>query len=216
MDKDVSDYYRDHQKRVILTLNLLRKHIDDNVLSVANIGFSDVDHLILNMMGRRKVSFIVPEEFRPYIKANGAEYVFADIIDGINSEIREKFDLVIFTEVLEHIFAPDKDVMRNVFSLLRPGGIICFSLPNIATFANRIKLLIGKNVFWSKESQVNGVFGGYGHIREYTLKEAVDLMRDFRIIKIRGISGYRTGFKRLLNVLPASFQNTIVIIGRRV
>jgi hypothetical protein len=40
-------------------------------------------------------------------------------------------------------------------------------------------------------------------------------MKDFQIITIQGISGYRNGLKRLLNLLPAGYQNTIVGIGRR-
>ena len=126
-----------------------------------------------------------------------------------------KYDQVIFTEVLEHIFAGDKMIMASISSLLMPGGILCFSVPNIATFSNRIHLLIGRNVCWPKEEQVKGVFGGNGHIRGYTLKEAIDLMSNYQIIKIQGVSGYRTGLKRLLNLLPAGYQHTIVVIGRR-
>jgi SAM-dependent methyltransferase len=215
MNNNLKGYFNAHEKRVRLTLNLLMKYIDSDVFNAAIIGFSDVDQLFMNTLGNRKITFIVPEEFRPYIKDIGKEYIFADITKEIPSETREKFDLVIFTEVLEHILASDKMVMANIFSLLLPGGTLCFSVPNIATFSNRIRLLMGTNVCWPKEDQVKGVFGGHGHIREYTIKEAIDLMRDFQIITIKGISGYRSGLKRLLNLLPAGYQNTIVVIGRR-
>ena len=216
MNNNVNGYFYDHEKRILLTLNLLMKYIDGNVFNVAIIGYSDVDQLVMNRLGKRKVSFIVPEEFKPYIKDNGKDYLFADITNEIPSEMRGKFDLVIFTEVLEHIFASDGMVMANIFSLLLPGGTLCFSVPNIATFSNRVRLLIGRNVCWPKEDQIKGVFGGHGHIREYTFQEVIDLMKDFQVITVQGISGYRTGLKRLLNLLPAGYQNTIVVIGRRV
>ena len=215
MNNNKKGYFNDHEKRVRLTLNLLMKYIDGNVFNVAIIGFSEVDQLFMNTLGKRKITFIVPEEFKQYIKDNGKDYLFTDITNGIPLEKRGKFDLVIFTEVLEHIFASDSMVMANIFSLLRPGGTLCFSVPNIATFLNRVRLLIGRNVCWPKEDQINGVFGGHGHIREYTFQEVIDLMKDFQIITVQGISGYRAGLKRLLNVLPAGFQNTIVVIGRR-
>jgi SAM-dependent methyltransferase len=192
------------------------KYIHNNVYNVAVIGFSDVDNLIIDTLEDRKISFIIPEEFRDYIKDDEKDYIFADLTKEIPKDMREKFDLVIFTEVLEHIFASDRTVIANVFSLLRQGGALCFSVPNIATFSNRIRLLIGKNVCWQKEDQFKGVFGGYGHIREYTFREAIDLMKDFQIIAIQGISGYRTGLKRLLNLLPTGFHNTIIVIGRKV
>lgn len=205
MNNNENGYFNDHEKRMRLTLNLLMKYIHHNVANVSVIGFSDVDLLIMNTLDAKKISFIIPEEFGTYNKDDGKDYIFADITKEIPKEIREKFDLVIFTDVLEHIF-----------ELLRPGGTLCFSVPNIATFSNRIRLLVGRNVCWPKEKQVKGVFGGHGHIREYTFREAIDLMKDFQIITIQGISGYRTGLKRLLNLLPAEYQNTIVVIGRRV
>lgn len=215
MNNNENGYFNDHEKRMRLTLNLLMKYIHNNASNVAIIGFSNMDSLIMDALEKRKISFIIPEEFGTYIKDDGKDYIFADITKEIPKEMREKFDLVIFTEVLEHLFAGDKIVMANIFSLLRPGGTLCFSVPNIATFSNRIRLLTGRNVCWPKEDQVNGVFGGHGHIREYTFREAIDLMSDFRLITIQGISGYRTGLKRLLNLLPAGYQNTIVVIGRR-
>ena len=216
MNNNENGYFNDHEKRMRLTLNLLRKYIHNDVSNVSVIGFSDVDLLIMNTLNAKKISFIIPEEFGTYIKDDGKDYIFADITKEIPKELREKFDLVIFTEVLEHIFADDKIVMANIFELLKPGGTLCFSVPNIATFSNRIRLLVGRNVCWPKEKQVKGVFGGYGHIREYTFREAIGLMKDFQIITIQGISGYRNGLKRLLNLLPAGYQNTIVVIGRRV
>ncbi len=216
MNNNENDYFNDHERRMRLTLNLLMKYIHNNVYNVAVIGFSDVDNLIVDTLEDRKISFIIPEEFRDYIKDDEKDYIFADLTKEIPKDMREEFDLVIFTEVLEHIFASDRIVMANVFSLLRQGGALCFSVPNIATFSNRIRLLIGKNVCWQKEDQFKGVFGGYGHIREYTFREAIDLMKDSQIIAIQGISGYRTGLKRLLNLLPAGFHNTIIVIGRKV
>lgn len=216
MNNNENDYFSDHERRMRLTLNLLMKYIHNNVYNVAVIGFSDVDNLIIDTLEDRKISFIIPEEFRDYIKDDEKDYIFADLTKEIPKDMREKFDLVIFTEVLEHIFASDRTVIANVFSLLRQGGALCFSVPNIATFSNRIRLLIGKNVCWQKEDQFKGVFGGYGHIREYTFREAIDLMKDFQIIAIQGISGYRTGLKRLLNLLPTGFHNTIIVIGRKV
>lgn len=215
MNNNKKGYFNDHEKRILLTLNLLMKYVNSDVFNATIIGFSDVVQLFMNTLGNRKITFIVPEEFIPYIRDIGKEYNFTDITKEIPSETMEKFDLVIFTEVLEHIFASDKMVMANIFSMLVPGGTLCSSVPNIATFSNRIRLLMGRNVCWPKEDQIEGVFGGHGHIREYTIKEAIDLMRDFQIITVQGISGYRSGLKRLLNVLPAGFQNTIVTIRRR-
>jgi SAM-dependent methyltransferase len=43
------------------------------------------------------------------------------------------FDLVIFTEVLEHLFGPPSDVLRETRRILRDSGGLILSVPNIAT-----------------------------------------------------------------------------------
>ena len=216
MGNSANDYIRDHWKRIQLTMNSLKIYLNESVQNVAYIGFTDFDELIVKMLTGRNISFVVPNEFKAYIKTVNKMYTFADITKDIPSALKEKFDMVIFTEVLEHIFSPDKVIMANIFLLLKPGGILCFSVPNIATFGNRVRLLFGKNVSWLKEDQVTGVFGGNGHIREYTLKEAVYLMNNFNIIRVLGISGYRTGVRKILNILPKSYQNTILVIGKKI
>jgi 2-polyprenyl-3-methyl-5-hydroxy-6-metoxy-1,4-benzoquinol methylase len=53
------------------------------------------------------------------------------------------FDIVIFTEVFEHLFAPPTEIMKESLRVLCRGGKLIFSTPNFATLLNRIKLLIG-------------------------------------------------------------------------
>lgn len=209
------NYSLDHRKRMLMSLNILRKYVGHEVRDIVSIGFSDLDHLILESFKGKVVSFMVPPQFTPYLSERKCEFIVGDITKQISPNHLGRFDLIIFTEVLEHILAPDEVVIGNIYSMLKPGGLICFSVPNIATFANRFRLLIGKNVCWPKKEQIEGVYGGYGHIREYTLKEAVDIMKPFQILEITGISGYRKGLKRIVNILPAGFQNTIVVVGRK-
>ena len=124
MNNNENDYFNGHEKRIRLTLNLLMKYIHGDVSNVTVIRFSDVDKLFMNALCKKIISFIVPEDFGNYIKDDGKDYIFADITKEIPRDIREKFDLVIFTEVLEHIFAGDKIVIANIFSLLRQAEIV--------------------------------------------------------------------------------------------
>lgn len=208
-------YSLDHMRRIQMSMNILKKHITSTVYDVVSIGYSDLDKFILDQFKNANVSFMVPPEFKPEMENSGKLVTYVDITKEIPVDHREKYDLVIFTEVLEHLLAPDEEVIHNLYLLLKSGGLFLFSVPNIATFANRFRLLFGKNVCWPKNEQIQGVYGGYGHIREYTMKEAIDIMKPFHILESTGISGYRTGFKKLFNILPAGFQNTIVVIGKR-
>ena len=105
-------------------------------------------------------------------------------------------------------------ILLNLKKLVRKNGLLLISVPNALTFSNRIKMMLGKNIYWSKKDIVHGVYGGYGHIREYSLTEIRNLVSDyFKIMKINGINGYRTGASKILNVLPITYSNTIAILG---
>lgn len=78
-----------------------------------------------------------------------------------------------------------------------------------------MKILFGKNIFWSKYDILNGVYGGYGHIREYTLIEVKSIMEEhFDIKEIFGINPYGPKLIRIaLNLLPSPWRSVIVAIG---
>ena len=77
----------------------------------------------------------------------------------------KKFDYVIFSDVLEHIYDP-LGTLRKYSNYLRPGGRVLVSVPNIANWEARLKLLFG--VFNYAPSGVMD----RTHIRFLTIKTA--------------------------------------------
>ncbi|MBN1846920.1 MAG: class I SAM-dependent methyltransferase [Sedimentisphaerales bacterium] len=94
------------------------------------------------------------------------------------------FDVILFTEILEHIFAPPTEILRELFRILRPGGTLILSVPNLATLVRRIKFLFGRSPLDPPDEQMKlDWVHGHGHIREYTRQEIIGLLRNchFRI-----------------------------------
>lgn len=86
----------------------------------------------------------------------------------------ESFDLVIFTEVLEHIAITDpRVVLGEIRRVLRPGGRMLLSTPNVANLSNVMALIQGENVFWPPEMFYGSVDR---HNREYTPAELLQLV----------------------------------------
>lgn len=83
------------------------------------------------------------------------------------------FDLVIFTETLEHIPRSPYTVLGEVRRVLKPGGVLLFSVPNLNSLLNRIKMALGRPVL-SVELAYSDSFG---HFREYTMDEVLHLLR---------------------------------------
>jgi SAM-dependent methyltransferase len=82
-------------------------------------------------------------------------------------------DAVLFSEVVEHLVDPDAalDELRRV---LRPGGHLLLSTPNLAAWYNRALLLAGVQPVFSEVS-LRGIHGRpgsqvVGHLRLYTAR----------------------------------------------
>ncbi len=88
----------------------------------------------------------------------------------------EMFDVIVFTEVLEHVFAPPSEVLREVHRVLRPNGVLIMGVPNIARLSQRVKMLLGRSPLEPADHQLNRDWvHGHGHIHEYTRGEIMRL-----------------------------------------
>jgi len=97
----------------------------------------------------------------------------------------EKYDIIIYSEVIEHLYeAPEYTFLFFRFLLKSKGYLIC-TTPNSAYLAKRLCSLLGKNPllrirFFSKNP---------GHYREYTKKELLEIatMCNLKIINHKHI-----------------------------
>lgn len=112
------------------------------------------------------------------------------------------FDVVVFTEVLEHIFALPTDILTKIKRMMRKGGKLIISVPNIATFRNRIKFLFGITPLPDPDVQMKKEWiHGHGHIHEYTKKEITSILKScgFYILSVQFLQpSVRDAFKEAM------------------
>lgn len=93
------------------------------------------------------------------------------------------FDEIVFNEVFEHLRINPIRTLREVFRVLRPGGRLWLSTPNMGSLKGIANLIL-KNEAWSVVG--SGVFEQYahiethgwmGHVREYTSKEVSQFLK---------------------------------------
>ncbi|HEY6317191.1 MAG TPA: class I SAM-dependent methyltransferase [Acidimicrobiia bacterium] len=89
----------------------------------------------------------------------------ADIADG------EKFDCVVFNDVLEHLIDP-WDALRRTHSFLRPDAVVVVSIPNVRHISVLRPLLIGGR--WDYRDC--GILDRT-HLRFFTRATAIELLR---------------------------------------
>ena len=78
-------------------------------------------------------------------KDNGYDNVFLlDLNNLIKFDCDKKFDVIVFADILEHLVGPGKALKFFLDNNLKKGGKVIISLPNIANFLIRLKLLFGR------------------------------------------------------------------------
>ncbi|MEU6380345.1 class I SAM-dependent methyltransferase [Streptomyces sp. NPDC046909] len=103
----------------------------------------------------------------------------------------ESVDAVLFSEVIEHLVDPDS-AMDEIRRVLRPGGHLMLSTPNLAAWYNRVLLLAGVQPVFSEVSlrAVHGRPGRevVGHLRLYTARALREFVTasGFTVVEVRG------------------------------
>lgn len=129
---------------------------------------------------------------------------------------RQKFDLIVCGEVIEHLYTSPKLLLQNFGQMLNSNGYLIIQTPNAVSLRKRLSLLFGKNPFEMPRENLNNP----GHYREYTPLELKQLATEngFFIEKLIldeyfeypsvTSSMYRT-FK---NIIPRNLRSGITLI----
>lgn len=115
-----------------------------------------------------------------------------DVSNPKNIHIKQKYDYIIMSDILEHLPHPNL-LLSEIKKLLKPHGFIICSLPNIARFEIRLQLLLGKF-----EYTPAGILN-QDHLRFFTKKSAIDLFSQtgYKVVKI-----IPTGLAHSTGILP--------------
>ncbi len=130
-------------------------------------------------------------------------------VPSIEQSAPQQFDAVIFSEVLEHLFSPEK-ALRSIVPLLSTDGNIVITVPNILFWKNRIRIFLGHF-----EYEERGLMDR-GHIHFFSWKSLRDMVHSegFVIDSISHIIPTR-GTKILGNIFPGLFAHQFAVRLRK-
>lgn len=132
---------------------------------------------ILSENSKSVIGVDINAEAISYAKKNylhkNIEYVKSDVTK--TSFPKSSFDVVTSFETIEHL-TDDKAFISEVHRLLKPNGLFIMSTPNV-------EFSVGTNPY---------------HVREYTFSECLELLKDFKSVKV---FGQRKVFRPMFNVL---------------
>jgi SAM-dependent methyltransferase len=203
--------------RIKVTENILKDLCAENVLEIGSGDYS-FGYLKEN----RKLIWVKVDFSRP-----------CDIICDLNSPnlilpfSKGKFDLIVCTEVLEHLLWPQQ-LLKEVNRVLSTKGRVLLSVPNIASLSYRIAWLfghipscaatgnlpleLGSTAYQKTHGQLIG-----GHVVDFNLKRVISLLKHtgFEVVSVKGsgVIWHKQIFPHW--IIPTSLASNIVCLARK-
>jgi cyclopropane fatty-acyl-phospholipid synthase-like methyltransferase len=139
----------------------------------------------------------------PSFNCSDARFVPLDFnnkaaVDAFVAAHQSSFDVVLGIEVIEHIENP-WEYVRSLASMLRPGGVIVVTTPNITSWLSRFRFLFAGRFQHFGEAQLS-----YGHIAPISAWELDLVFRRGGLTEVSVVSAgtlppvFLTGFNSLL------------------
>ena len=130
------------------------------------------------------------------------------------------YDVVVFAEVIEHLYTSPRVVLRMLQSRLRRHGTLVMQTPNAAALSRRFWLFMGRNPFEPIREDLHQA----GHFREYTAAELRELCADagLRVDSVSMRNYFLTGStkNRILvavgSLMPPTLRQGITLVAERV
>ena len=226
---DEKNYFEEHSHRfqmtVELVLSILKKQGNCKILDVST--YRGHIPILLKMVSDHEIHANEHSEFgKEKLQKDGITLKKWEISTMKAPYESNRFDLVLFNETLEHLIFLPHPVLIEIKRILKTGGFIVLTTPNILALFRRIKFLFG----YSPLEPISIEHDGgklQGHVRIYTMHELKKLFGEtnlnyvksfyyqppFKIIKKGFFISLWLPIYSLLVKMKPSMSRYLVIVG---
>jgi 2-polyprenyl-3-methyl-5-hydroxy-6-metoxy-1,4-benzoquinol methylase len=204
LDKVYSGYSRDAE-RTEATLQKMRRTVANlknlsEARRVLDIGCGDGEFLSLfRDLGCQVYGTEYDARTEEVCRKKGIAMLPGGVIPLLDdSGLIESFDLVVFTEIIEHINNP-LDVVRNISRLLRKGGILYITTPNFASLERRVlgpqwgMICYPEHISFYSPRTINHLMRKCGYQKLSLRTENVSIFRIVQFLNQRKLGARLTG-----------------------
>jgi len=197
LDKQVMAFSGNNRNSNLLTrhkiiINIITKFSkrDDNILDIGCF-----DGKILNTLKKNGYKSLYGVDFSDKSKNSFQDTSIHFASCDIEKEeipFNKKFDVVIFADVLEHLFSP-QTTLYDLRKKMNKNAKIIFSVPNAGWIVNGILLS-----FFPSKLFISTAFGPWGHTYHFTFFQVRKIAGKlkFKIVKLSGGKNENNVFKR--------------------
>lgn len=216
------EYSRAHSVRVAFDLEIVKRYA---TASSAIVEVGSIPLLLtvpLTTLGFNvKGVDIDPTRFSFAISSMGLKVVECNVETERLPFETKYFDIAVFNELFEHLRINPIFTMKEVHRVLKPGGLLIMSTPNLRSLRGLANFLLlnrsyscGADIY--EEYQKLERLGHMGHVREYTTREVSDFLSKmgFRLEALIFRGGYHSKIARLVIGLVPSLRPFVTYVAR--
>lgn len=135
-------------------------------------------------------------------------FIEADLNLGLPEEVGTDFDVIIGADVFEHLMDP-ASLLKDLRHVLAPDGVIMASVPNIAHWYPRIRVMFGRFDY-----ERRGIFDS-GHLRFFTRRSFERMARGAGMrVRRRSSSGLPVEVAELGGPAPSGLMRLVTGVDR--
>ncbi|MEM4152955.1 MAG: class I SAM-dependent methyltransferase [Candidatus Pacearchaeota archaeon] len=214
MKREIENYYNNDPEakiRARVTFSLIKRENKDKKILDIGCGYGELLHLLKKEGFDNIYGLDISYKCLCACKKKGIRNVIKVDVDRERLPYQKNsFDIVIVTEVFEHLFNPNF-LLQEIKRILKKGGIAIFSFPNELNLVCRIKVLL--------KGMVHDPTAVGSHIRFFEPKSIRKFLErgGFNIIEMRGKYLGKKLYKFfpllpfLSNKFPSLFARTIFV-----
>lgn len=217
----VEGYVRYHRRRLAIDIDLLERFAPGAERTLEIGSAPPVLTLALKNLGRPVVGLdIAPDRFATTTAKHGLDIRTCDIErDPIPAE-DGAFDVVLMNEVFEHLRINLLFTMSEVRRVLKPGGVLLMSTPNLRSLRGFYNFLwhgLGYSCAANPYDEYSKLekLGHMGHVREYTPREVREFLQHMGLkVEHQVFRGAEPGAAGVLLSLAAGLRPFVSYVAR--
>ncbi|MBI2283789.1 MAG: hypothetical protein HYU71_08790 [Bacteroidetes bacterium] len=222
LSAEESRYLNYHAKRLAYTTHFVQSvaNQSETPLKILDVGPHFLSFSIKNLVQPRPLLYTMGfANYHLFPESQTEKHIELDLNECESlpeNAIEERFDLIVISETIEHLYTSPKIIFAFLAKLLtdNPGAGILVQTPNAVNIYKRIKMLLGRNPYeLIRTDRTNP-----GHFREYTMNELIDYGQEAGFtIGLHEYCSYwpiRNPLIRVMSIIP-SFKEGISIFLKK-
>jgi 2-polyprenyl-3-methyl-5-hydroxy-6-metoxy-1,4-benzoquinol methylase len=174
-------YYRIRRDRYWNTFRYFAALPLEHPASLLEIGGGQVALLAQEIFRDRATVGDISEDYAEAVTRHGVDFVYCDLTRAIPEG--GQYDVIVLCEVIEHLPVPLHSVLEQLVTLLKPGGFLFMTTPNLYRLRNVVRMALGKPLFchWYYPEAGQSL----GHVTEFSREHLLWQMERAGLHKVR-------------------------------